>query len=402
MYNDIIAYSADQLISPYHSHPEMNPHSTHITDLKPEMRIALIYLGRRGAGSWIGLELARQLQNTFPILAVVSQFAEQRSAWERLEVEHLISRTFRYTISALLSLLLPLEVNRLVRKIDIFQPDVLLFIMFHPWNALIAQRMTSIPSVVFIHDPKPHPDLTGWVYGKLEQSSIRQAKRCIILSENLVDEMIMRGAYPEQIDVIPLGPYSNNSSHDLMPLKRDTPTILFFGRIVQYKGLDILLQAYSDVLKIRQARLVIAGEGNLRPYQEMLKNLSDVKIINHWIPEEDIEKLFCQSDILVLPYTSASQSGVIPIAASVGLPVIATRTGGVSEQIEDGQSGWLVKPGSKDDLATAITEALDHPDLARQRGNALRMRYESQFNWEKIALQVAESLKKATRTRGRN
>lgn len=364
------------------------------------MRIALIYLGRRGAGSWISLELARQFQNMFPTLVVISQYAEQRSTWEKLKIERLITPTYRNAISALISLLLPFEVNRLVRKINNFQPDILLFTIFHPWNALIAQRMPHIPSVVFIHDPKPHPDLTGWVYGVFEQSSIKRAKRYIILSENLIDEMIKRGTSPEQIDIIPLGPYSNNSGHDLIPLKREFPTILFFGRVVQYKGLDILLQAYADIRKTYQAGLVIAGEGNLKPYQDMIRKLSDVKIINRWIPEDEIETLFCQSDLLVLPYTSASQSGVIPIAASHGTPVIATRTGGVSEQIEDGKSGWLVEPGSKDSLARAIAEALAHPDLARQRGSALRTRYERQFNWEKIAYQVVESLKKAIQTRG--
>src|SRR5262245_55418598 len=114
----------------------MMPQSTHIPDLKPSFRIALIYLGRRGAGSWIGLELARQFQNMFPTLAVISQYAEQRSVWESLEVEHLVTPTYRNIISALMSLLLPFEVNRLVRKINNFQPDALLFTIFHPWNAL--------------------------------------------------------------------------------------------------------------------------------------------------------------------------------------------------------------------------------------------------------------------------
>lgn len=366
------------------------------------MRIALIYLGRRGAGSWIGIELARQFRNLFPTLAVISEFTEQRSAWESIDIEHLVTPTYHNAISALMSLLWPSEINRLVHRISIFQPDVILFTMFHPWNALIAQRMPGIPSVVFIHDPKPHPDLTGWVYGKLEQSSIRQAKRCIILSENLIDEMTKRGASPEQIDVIPLGAYGNNTNRESISLRRDIPSILFFGRIVLYKGLDVLLQAYADIRKTHQACLVIAGEGNLKPYQDMLSGLSDVKVINEWIPEDEIEKLFLQSDLLVLPYTSASQSGVIPIAASVGLPVIATRTGGVSEQIEDGKSGWLVQPGSKDALTAAITEALEHPDLARQRGSALRMRYQNQFNWEKIARQVAESLRSAVQAGGQN
>lgn len=377
-------------------------HSTRIADLNSGMRIALIYLGRRGAGNWIGIELAKQFQNTFPTLAVISEYTDQRSTWERIEIKHLVTRTYRNAISALVSLLLPLEVNRLVSKINIFQPDVLLFTMFHPWNALIAQRIPHTPSVVFIHDPKPHPDLEGWVYGRLEQDSIRRARRCIILSENLVDEMIKRGASKDQIDVIPLGPYRNDFNRELIPVEREIPTILFFGRVVPYKGLEVLLQAYADIRKTHRVSLVIAGEGDLRPYQNLLRNLPDVKIINQWIPEDEIEELFFQSDLLVLPYTSASQSGVIPIAASVGLPVIATRTGGVSEQIEDGKNGWLVPPGSIDALTRSILEALDQPELAHQRGIALRRRYEDQFNWEKIAHQVAESLRMAIKAGGQN
>jgi glycosyltransferase involved in cell wall biosynthesis len=400
VYNNPVAWRGDSRPSLLF-HSKMIPHSAQVKDLNSGMRVALIYLGRRGAGGWISLELARQFQSMFPTLAVISSYTEQRAIWEKLNTDRLITHTYRNALSALASMLMPIEVSRLVRKIKSFRPDVLLFPMFHPWNALIERRMPNIPSVVFVHDPHPHPDLTGWVYGKLEQSSIRQAERCIILSENLMDEMLKRGIKPEQVDVIPLGPFRLNTRRKLNPLKRNIPTLLFFGRIVLYKGLDILLQAYADIRQTHQARLVIAGEGDLKPYQNMLRNLPDLEVINHWIPEDEIEELFLKSDLLVLPYTGASQSGVIPIAAALGLPVIATCTGGIPEQIEDGKSGWLVEPASKDALAAAIMEALNHPELTRQRGEALRMRYESQlFSWEQIARQVGESLKKAAQTTG--
>ena len=365
--------------------------------LNSRMRIALIYLGRRGAGGWISLELARQFQNHYPTLAVISHYSEQLSTWKTLKTEHLVIPTYHNIISAIISLLIPIKINGLVKKIETFHPDVLLFPMFHPWNALIEQRMPGIPSVIFVHDPQYHPDIRGWFYSKLEQVSIRQAELCVILSKNLLNRMIQRGQRPEYIDVIPLGNFRISPRYQLIPIKREIPTILFFGRIVSYKGLNILLHAYADIRQTHQACLVIAGEGNLKPYQSMLERLSDIKIINKWIPEDEIENLFLQCDILVLPYTGASQSGVIPIAAAFGMPVIATRTGGISEQIEDGESGWLIQPKSKDALVAAIIEALDKPDLAQERGDALRKRYETQFNWEKIANDVVKSLKNAVR-----
>jgi len=364
------------------------------------MQIAVIYLGRRGAGGWISFELTLQLQSMFSTLAVTSQYMENQYAWKSLQTEQLVIPTFQNAIFAFTSLIIPIRINALVRKLRKFQPDALLFPMFHPWNALIQNRIPEVPSVVFVHDPQPHPDLTGWFYSKLEQSSIRQAERCVIMSSKLTMGLIKRGIQPDKIDVIPLGPYRITSSPELLSLKRNIPTLLFFGRIVPYKGLDLLLQAYADIRRTNQARLVIAGEGDLKPFKNMLNNLPDVEILNRWIPEDEIQKLFSQSDLLILPYTSASQSGVVPIAASFGISVIATYVGGIPEQIEDGISGRLIQPGSSEKLSEAIREALDHPDLAHQRGDALRTRYEKRFHWENIALQVAESLKKAAQIGG--
>ena len=102
-----------------------------------------------------------------------------------------------------------------------------------------------------------------------------------------------------------------------------------------------------------------------------------------------------------MPYTSASQSGVIAIAASFALPVIATNTGGISEQIENGVSGWLVEPNNVRALSDAIAEALEHPLLARRRGDALHDYFRRHFDWKNIAYLVEESLSKAKQARAR-
>ena len=364
------------------------------------MRIALIYLGRRGAGAWISLELMKQLQDRFSTLAVISSDLERRTVWEKLVSQILVTHTFHNALTALSSLLMPTRVSALVEQIRRFKPDVLLFPMFHPWNSLIQRRLRGLPSIIFVHDPQPHPDLAGWFYGILEGLSIRRAERCMVLNNTMMDRLIQRGANPAKIDFVPIGPYRIIPSRKLVPLSKDVPTILFFGRIVPYKGLEILLQAYAGLRHHRTARLLIVGEGNLAPFESMIATLPDVEIINHWITEDEFEDIFSQGDLVVLPYTSASQSGVIPIAASFGLPVIATRTGGLPEQVEDGVSGWLVEPGNIETLTSAVTEALDNPEKARQRGKALQLRYENQMSWEGIGLQVAESLKKAVQNQG--
>jgi glycosyltransferase involved in cell wall biosynthesis len=125
-----------------------------------------------------------------------------------------------------------------------------------------------------------------------------------------------------------------------------------------------------------------------------------VEVVNRWIAEDEIGDLFMRSDLIVLPYTSASQSGVIPIAAAFGLPVVATREGGLVEQVEDGVSGWLVDAGDAEALAASMRVALSSPEEARRRGEALKNRYETRFSWEQIARRLGQSLELAAHTRG--
>ena len=125
-----------------------------------------------------------------------------------------------------------------------------------------------------------------------------------------------------------------------------------------------------------------------------------MEILNRWIPEEEIGDLFARCDLVVLPYSSASQSGVIPIAASFALPVIATRTGGMVEQVEDGLSGWLIEAGDASALADAMRVALSQGDEARRRGQALKQRYATELSWERIAERLEKSLGLAAPARG--
>ena len=364
------------------------------------MRIAIIYLGRRGAGGRIALEIARQLDREHRVLVVVSRLAENLEHWRKTSVQRVDVNTFGNAIGALFSLIFPIQIHRVAERIRQTKPDALLFPMFHPWNSLIQKALRDVPSVVFVHDPHPHPDLAGWFYDKLENQSFRRAARGVVMSEVLKPALIQRGITEERIDVIPIGPLRYKRAARSQKALDQPPTLLFFGRIAPYKGIEHLLDAYRLVRETTPCRLSIVGRGNLRPYRERLKGLEDVEIINHWVAEEEIGEWFARSDLVTLPYASASQSGVIPIAATFGLPVIATRTGGLPEQIEAGISGWLVPPGDVHALAEAIREALNNPTLARQRGLELKERYERVFNWGQIVRQVEISLEKAMQARG--
>ncbi len=362
------------------------------------MHTSLIYLGRRGAGGIISLELARHLSPHIQTSITTSSFAEQKELWRAAQYPLLEVDTYQGVASAFNSLLFRRKIHHLAQKIALQNPDILLFPMFHPWNFFLQKHLSHIPSVVYVHDPQPHPDLTGWIYSKLEQQSIKQAQQCIVMSENLIPALVSRGVPKDKIDVVPLGPLNFKTPAKDKP--RTSPRLLFIGRIMPYKGLEILLQSYRHIRKKHTCSLHIVGEGNLSPYKKNLDLLEDVKIINQWIPDTEIGRYFQQCDLLVLPYTSASQSGIIPIAATFGLPVIATRTGGLPEQIDHGLNGWLVPPNDVDALSAAIEEAITHPEEAQLRGKRLQKKYQTQFSWEKNALLLIKSLEKAHQAGG--
>jgi glycosyltransferase involved in cell wall biosynthesis len=113
-------------------------------------------------------------------------------------------------------------------------------------------------------------------------------------------------------------------------------------------------------------------------------------LINRWVAEEEVAEIFEQATIVVLPYTAGSQSGVLPIAASFALPVIATRVGGIPEQIEHERTGLLVTPGSVAELAAAIQRLIQEPQFARQLGENLQHEYRENKNWKVISRKIFE------------
>ena len=138
--------------------------------------------------------------------------------------------------------------------------------------------------------------------------------------------------------------------------------VLFFGRIYEYKGLQYLLEAAPLVrAKVPLVQFVIAGVGDdvLACYPH-LRDTSFIQFDNRFIPINDAARLFAESDLLVLPYIEASQSGVLMIAMPFGLPVVVTEVGEISSLVRSCGMGLVVPPREPAALAAAITKiALD-------------------------------------------
>jgi len=163
--------------------------------------------------------------------------------------------------------------------------------------------------------------------------------------------------------------------------------ILFFGFIRDYKGLDLLLEAFSICInKDNSLRLIVAGEfySDPKPYFEIIKknNLEEYVLMhNDFIPDEKVADYFCASDIVVQPYKDATQSGVTQIAYHFNKPMIVTDVGGLAEIVTDGKVGYVVKPEITE-IADAILKFYKNNKEEEFSANAALEK--QRYGWEKM------------------
>ena len=165
------------------------------------------------------------------------------------------------------------------------------------------------------------------------------------------------------------------NSKEKLGFSADTKVLLFFGYIRHYKGLDILIEAMPGILKLYpESRLLIVGEfyDNPAPYLNRIKELgieNYVKIINQFVPNEEVGQYYFASDLNILPYRSATQSGILNVSYGFEVPVLVTRVGGLTEFIVEGKTGLIIEPGSKDTIVDGVKQFFSLKDKVDFAGN---------------------------------
>ncbi len=178
-------------------------------------------------------------------------------------------------------------------------------------------------------------------------------------------------------------------------LEADAPVALFLGLIRPYKGLDLLLAAFAEVLHdLPAARLVVAGlpRPSFRPYARQIERLGlgeRVRTDLRYLPQTAMDDYLAAADLVVLPYRDASQSGVLGAALAIDRPVVASATGGIPEMLAESAGEMLVPAGDVQALAGAMTRLLADreraAELGRRAGSAARAR----FSWSRCAASTA-------------
>jgi len=200
----------------------------------------------------------------------------------------------------------------------------------------------------------------------------RLAHHIFVHTEKMKQELIEEFAAQEsRITVIPFG--INNSVPDTrlttsearqrLGLRQDEKTILFFGAITPYKGIEYLVDAFKQVLpRHEDYRLIIAGRpNNCESYWRAIMDASRegeekgrILLKGEYIPDDETEVYFKAADVLVLPYRHVYQSGVLCLGYSFGVPILAADVGSLKDEIIEGRTGFIFKPEDHVDLAKTI------------------------------------------------
>jgi glycosyltransferase involved in cell wall biosynthesis len=241
-------------------------------------------------------------------------------------------------------------------------------LMSHVWSPLLMPILSKhgIRHTVIVHDADPHQgDRTAWVNRWLLREAAA-ADHVVTLTHAVAERLIASRRIPKDKITVLFHP-DLNYSPQCIPQNRSAPLrVLFFGRILAYKGLDIFVDAIEALREAGvEVRVSVFGRGDLGRERQRLEALG-AEVSNVWVDPKEISEILSKHDVVVVSHVQASQSGVIAAAHGAGLPVIATPVGGLTEQILPEITGLLAPGVTGAALATAIKRVADDRSLLQR------------------------------------
>ena len=261
-----------------------------------------------------------------------------------------------------------------------------------------------------------HSPITPWVVARTERRIARSADRVIVVSTHLRDYLLATGVPEEKLVLM----FNGADSRRFRPMieeaagiraeygLRDKQVIGFVGSLKPWHGVDGLIRSFRQCVRDRSnLRLVIVGDGPLRDSLELLvreSGLSESVVFTGSVPHEDVPAYVSSLDIAVCPAPREPSYHLSPIKLfeymAAARPVIAAKFSDVPAVVRDHENGILVEPGNDAELARAMLELADDPDLRGRLGQEARRDVERSYSWQRNAERVLELYRDVAQTRG--
>lgn len=254
-------------------------------------------------------------------------------------------------------------------RIRKYKPNMLIFMFWMPFFApcygsicWLIKLFNNIKILYICHNIIPHEKKLGDI--ALTRYAFKKADYFIVQSD-VVKQDLLKIIPEANYKKIPHPLYDIfGEACDKNKAKKeiglyDKRIILFFGYVRAYKGLDLILKAMPEILKSINVKLAVVGEfyEQEENYRKLLKELNiekNVFIHSNFIANEKVNLYFSASDVVVLPYKSATQSGIVPLAYHLNKPCIVTDVGGLAEVVVHNKTGFVVKSQDPKELANAV------------------------------------------------
>jgi len=321
-------------------------------------------------GRFLGSDLTGILDDKIKVAVVNYPSIKMTSRWRYISTCHLIKYLHR------------------------IKPDVI--DIHSPHGVLAMPFLPNVVKVFTLHDPFPHMGEKSWGGVVHNRLGMHYADYVIVHDKESAGSLSrMYRFLSSKLATVYLGVYAVYRRWLGAEIPEEENTILFFGRISPYKGLEYLIKAEPLIAKeIENLKIIVAGKGDLSPYRKLIVNPKIYEIHNQYISNESAGELFQRARCVVLPYTDATQSGVLMTAYAFNKPAIVTDVGGLPEVVEDGVTGFVVPPKDGALLARAIIKLLKDDDLRKEMKNNIKSKAENEFSWQRIAGQIVEIYRK--------
>lgn len=274
--------------------------------------------------------------------------------------------------------------------------------MSHLWHpaAVGAVRAGGAALVMTLHDAEPHPGEDRPGRDWLLRREVAAADALICLTRHVRDRACARFAIDQRrTSIVPHAALAYGA-----PRLRQAPSgrpwrLLFLGRIMPYKGPAVMLAAYCE-LRRRGLPVVlhVAGPGDA----SLLGAHADVdglRVEARWLAESELGPIVDSADLVVCPYTEASQSGVVPTGFAAGLPAVVTPVGGLAEQVADGITGTVAASATPSAVADAIARLVRDPALYERCSHGALTAAREELSWPAVARGVGAALRTAAEAR---
>lgn len=286
------------------------------------------------------------------------------------------------------------------------QPDLVIFQWWHPFfapcfgtivrllRAPLRRRVCFLCHNVMPHEGNPLQTLlTRYAFPRTGFYIVHSEQDRSQLAALRPRATIRKGCHPTYSEFATGSTSDKREARRALGLAEDRRTMLFFGLVRNYKGLKYLIEAMPRVRRAFDSHLLVVGEfyDDKASYLELIDRLGlrgAITVVDRYVPNEEVGRYFSAADVAVLPYTSATQSGIVQVAYGLNTPVIVTRVGGLPEVVDDGRTGLVVAPEDAVALAEGIIRFYEGglevqfcEEIARQA---------NRFDWDEEVAQVDE------------